>query len=76
MVCGSSKERRIITWSSHSMWALKFNVDKAAGGKPEPTGIGGALCNDKWVISCMFSKSIVVRDSNEVDVFAIFWRLR
>lgn len=44
---------------------------KAARGKAEPTGIGGALCNDKWVISCMFSKSFVERDSNEADVFAI-----
>ena len=47
---------------------LNFNVDGAAQGKPCPPSIGGALLDNKGET---FSKSIVVKDYNEVEVSAI-----
>ena len=55
---------------------LKFNVDGATRDKPGLAGIGGVLRNDKDEVLLLFSKSVGIRDSNEVEVLAILEALR
>lgn len=55
---------------------LKFNVDGTARSKLVPAGIGGVLRNDKGNILGMFSKGVVVKDSNKAELLAILKTLR
>lgn len=78
MSCGSTKKKRVVLWPPPSTTVLKSNVDGAARGKgkPSPTGLSGALRDSKGIVSCMFSKSVEIRDSNEAKVMAILEALK
>ena len=45
-------------------------------GKPRPSGIRSVLRDDKGDVLLMFSKNIVVKESNEAEVLAILEALR
>lgn len=58
-------------WSPSLEGVLKFNVDSAKRGKPEPTGIG-VLRNSKGeVVLFLFPKNVGIKGSNETEVVAI-----
>lgn len=50
---------------------FKFNVDGGAKGKPRQTGTRGVLHSSQREVLMLFSKHIVVKESNEAEVMAI-----
>ena len=66
-----SRVKNSISLSQHPTGFVKFNVDRAASGKPGLVGIGGRLHNEKGEVLSMFSKHVVVNYSNEAGVLAI-----
>lgn len=50
---------------------IKFNVDGASRGKPEPAGLGGVLRNHEGTTSIDFNESVGTTDSNEVEILNI-----
>lgn len=47
-------------WSPPSADLLKFNADKAAKGKPDPSVIGGVLSSCERKVLYVFSKNVGV----------------
>ena len=54
-------------WCPPLEGVLKFNIDGISRDKPGPTVIGGVLRNFKCEVLTSFSKSIGIKDSNEVE---------
>eukprot|EP00268_Persea_americana_P009153 TRINITY_DN13625_c0_g1_i5.p1 TRINITY_DN13625_c0_g1~~TRINITY_DN13625_c0_g1_i5.p1 ORF type:complete len:147 (-),score=31.41 TRINITY_DN13625_c0_g1_i5:797-1237(-) len=73
---GGFKKKMKVCWSFPPYGIPKFNVDRAAKGKPGLSGIGGVLRNHKGEVIYMFSKHAETKDSNEVEVLAILVSLR
>lgn len=40
---GGKKKKEVVLWEKPELGFHKFNVDDAARGKPDPTGIEGVL---------------------------------
>lgn len=76
LLMGEAKKRKKVTWHPPPSSCLKFNVDRAACGKPGPASIGGVLRNHKREVLYMFSKNMGVKDSNEAEVLAILEAIR
>ncbi|XXG74166.1 hypothetical protein AAC387_Pa07g2955 [Persea americana] len=73
LYCGVKK---VMLWAPPNVGLLKFNVDGAAKGKPEPAGIGGVLRNSGGLVLVMFSKHVGTMESNRVEVLAILEAVR
>ena len=71
MIGGFLKVRNHEQWSPPPVGTLKFNVDRAAKGKPGPIGIGGVLRNHDGLTLLSFSSYIAVIESNEAEILAI-----
>lgn len=71
---GPSKSKRKVAWCPPPLGVLKFTMDGAAHSKLGLVGIDGVLRNHKGEVQNMFSKHIGIKDSNEVEVLAI-WKL-
>lgn len=56
MLCGPSKERKVVCWSLPQMGWLKFNVYSAAKGKIGPADIDRVFCNNKGEVLYLGSK--------------------
>ncbi|KAK3226913.1 hypothetical protein Dsin_006775 [Dipteronia sinensis] len=71
-ICACSrKQQKVEAWIPPLGDDLKFNVDGSALGKPGPVGIGGVLRDSNGKVLCLFSFSIGLNDSNEVEILAI-----
>ncbi|XVF27284.1 hypothetical protein REPUB_Repub14bG0093500 [Reevesia pubescens] len=57
-------------WEAPPQGFLKFNVARSSKGKPDPTGFGRVLRDDKGIIK-LFSKNIGRADSNDVEMLAV-----
>lgn len=73
---GHLKTPKAVSWVPPRDNELKFNMDGAAGGKPEMADIGRVLCNNCRVVLAMFSKHVGILESNEVEVLVILEALR
>lgn len=58
-------------WTHPEENVMKFNVNGASRGKPRPVEIGVVLMNHEKTTSIVFSESVGVRGSNEVEVISI-----
>lgn len=65
---GCLKVTKVFVGAPPKVGELKFNVDRAARGKPGPAGRGGVLRNYKGVVVALFSKHVVIMESNEAEV--------
>lgn len=68
---GPRKNRIGTIWSPPLARTFKLNVERAARGKPRPSGIGGVLRDVARTSSLVFSKPVGRRDSNEADLLVI-----
>ena len=71
MESGPSKERILVSLSPPPLGFLKFDINRAARGKPGLVGIEGVLHDGKAEVLFQFSKNADVEDPNEVEVMAI-----
>ena len=67
----SKATKRSIVWESPPPKSMKFNVDRAARGKPKPAGIGGVLRDCNAAVKAIFSMSIGVADSNMAKLLTV-----
>ena len=65
------EDENVVHWVPPNVRVLKFNVDRAAKGKPWPTGIGGVLRDTEWLVLVLFYKHVRTMKSNEAEVLAI-----
>lgn len=65
--------KRQVVWFPPPRGILKFNVDKAARGKPGPAGIRGVLRDHMSSICVVFSEAMGTNESNKVELLSI-WR--
>lgn len=71
LLCGLSKDRRVLRWTPPLVGLLKFNIDGAARGKLGSVGIDGVLRDSNGLVLMLFSKHVGVMDSNESEVLPI-----
>lgn len=64
-----SKDRKpIVGWVKPPLGSFKFNVDRAAFGKPGPAGIGGVLHDNRGRMVLDFSEFVAIMESNEAEL--------
>lgn len=68
--------RKVAEWTPPEEAVLRWNVNRAACGKPDLSGIGGALRNSNGVFLCMFLCPTKIKDSNDAQTHAILKALK
>lgn len=69
----SKGKKKVVKWVVPPLGSCKFNVDGEARGKPDPAGIGGVLHDDRGRMLTAFSESVGSMESNETELWAIWF---